>query len=165
MREANRLASQRWLAANRDQGVENGRKWREANREQERERCARYDAANREKRREAIARSREANPDHHRALDKAWREANPAKRRDIWYRWYEGTQNPSPETLAYIDVLLNDPCSYCGGPAEHLEHIEPRSLGGPHDWTNLTASCGPCNRSKGNRLLLLWMARALVGNS
>jgi 5-methylcytosine-specific restriction endonuclease McrA len=148
----------KWRAANPDKVKAKFARWVAAHPEQERERCNRYDATNREKRRHAIAQSRKDNPKHHRALDKAWRAANPAKARDIWYRWYEGTQNPTPETVAYIDVLLNDPCSYCGGPMKDIDHIKARSRGGEHDWTNLTASCRSCNPSKGNRKLLVWLA-------
>lgn len=157
-REACRLSSQRWTEAHPERALQRARDWRERNAEQERERCARYDEAHREERREAMARSRTENPEHHRELTRKWREANPAKARDAWYRWYEGTRNPSPETVAYIDILLNDPCGYCGGSIEHIDHIEPRALGGTHDWTNLTASCGSCNPSKGKRKLLVWLA-------
>jgi hypothetical protein len=148
----------KWRAANPDKVREKFARWVTANREQDRERCNRYDAANRERRRLAIAQARAENPEYHRELRQAWRKANPDKVRDIWYRWHAGSSNPSPETVAYIDVLLSDPCSYCGGSMDHIDHIEPRYLGGTHDWTNLTASCGSCNPSKGKRKLLVWMA-------
>lgn len=105
-----------------------------------------------------MAESRATNPEHHRQIRQQWREANPAKMRDAWYRWREATKDPSPETVDYIDALLRDPCSYCGEPMAHIDHIEPRSRGGAHDWTNLTASCGSCNPSKGRHSLLMWMA-------
>lgn len=47
-------------------------------------------------------------------------------------------------------------CSYCGEqfPFDKLEaeHIIPESRGGEYTWTNLTTSCGPCNRFKRDRL-------------
>ena len=42
-------------------------------------------------------------------------------------------------------------CQYCGGPAESLDHITPRSRGGDHSWENVVACCGACNVRKGAR--------------
>jgi 5-methylcytosine-specific restriction endonuclease McrA len=42
-------------------------------------------------------------------------------------------------------------CQYCGGPAESLDHITPRSRGGDHTWENVVACCRPCNVRKGDR--------------
>ena len=43
-------------------------------------------------------------------------------------------------------------CQYCGT-TSHLtvDHVIPRSRGGPSDWDNIVTSCAPCNRRKGNR--------------
>jgi 5-methylcytosine-specific restriction endonuclease McrA len=43
-------------------------------------------------------------------------------------------------------------CQYCGRPAENLDHVLPRSRGGPHTWENVVACCRPCNARKGDRL-------------
>lgn len=42
-------------------------------------------------------------------------------------------------------------CQYCGGPAESIDHVTPRSRGGDHTWDNVVACCRPCNVRKGNR--------------
>ena len=42
-------------------------------------------------------------------------------------------------------------CQYCGGPAESLDHVTPRSRGGGHTWENVVACCRPCNVKKGDR--------------
>ncbi|MEA1903363.1 MAG: HNH endonuclease [Actinomycetota bacterium] len=42
-------------------------------------------------------------------------------------------------------------CQYCGGPAESLDHVTPRSRGGAHTWENVVACCRPCNVRKGDR--------------
>ncbi|MGH3664334.1 MAG: HNH endonuclease [Micromonosporaceae bacterium] len=42
-------------------------------------------------------------------------------------------------------------CGYCGGPAETIDHVMPRSRGGEHIWENVVAACGRCNQAKGNR--------------
>jgi len=53
-------------------------------------------------------------------------------------------------------VLARDSwtCQYCGSskPGLTVDHVVPRSRGGKSIWENIVASCGPCNRHKGNRL-------------
>ncbi len=44
-------------------------------------------------------------------------------------------------------------CQYCGAPAENIDHVIPRSRGGPHAWDNVVAACRPCNARKEDRLL------------
>jgi 5-methylcytosine-specific restriction endonuclease McrA len=44
-------------------------------------------------------------------------------------------------------------CQYCGAPAENVDHVIPRSRGGPHSWENVVAACRRCNSRKENRLL------------
>lgn len=42
-------------------------------------------------------------------------------------------------------------CQYCGGSAENLDHVLPRSRGGDHTWENIVAACRACNARKGDR--------------
>ena len=51
-------------------------------------------------------------------------------------------------------VFLRDghTCQYCGSPAENIDHVIPRSRGGPHAWDNVVAACRPCNSRKEDRL-------------
>ena len=44
-------------------------------------------------------------------------------------------------------------CQYCGGTAENIDHVIPRSRGGTHTWDNVVAACRPCNARKEDRLL------------
>ena len=46
-------------------------------------------------------------------------------------------------------------CGYCGSSTSKLtlDHVVPRSRGGKSVWENVVASCAPCNRRKGDRLL------------
>jgi 5-methylcytosine-specific restriction endonuclease McrA len=44
-------------------------------------------------------------------------------------------------------------CQYCGSAAENIDHIIPRSKGGPHAWDNVVAACRPCNTRKRDRML------------
>ena len=43
-------------------------------------------------------------------------------------------------------------CQYCGAQAENLDHVIPRSKGGPHTWENVVAACRRCNTRKEDRL-------------
>jgi 5-methylcytosine-specific restriction endonuclease McrA len=42
-------------------------------------------------------------------------------------------------------------CQYCGGHADSIDHVMPRSRGGEHVWENVAASCRPCNLRKRDR--------------
>ncbi len=55
-------------------------------------------------------------------------------------------------------------CAYCGGKAETIDHVVPRSRGGEHSWENCVASCAPCNHRKADKLLseLGWTLRAAL---
>lgn len=44
-------------------------------------------------------------------------------------------------------------CQYCAAPAENIDHVVPRSRGGPHSWDNVVASCRRCNAAKEDYLL------------
>jgi 5-methylcytosine-specific restriction endonuclease McrA len=45
-------------------------------------------------------------------------------------------------------------CQYCGTRGNlTVDHVVPRSKGGPSSWENIVASCAPCNRRKGDTLL------------
>ncbi|MGZ6637860.1 MAG: HNH endonuclease [Solirubrobacteraceae bacterium] len=59
----------------------------------------------------------------------------------------------------WSDTLRRDPCSYCGGRADHVDHIVARADGGEGCWTNYTTACCQCNQAKGSRSLLFWLAR------
>lgn len=57
-------------------------------------------------------------------------------------------------TLSRRAVLIRDGlvCQYCGGRAENVDHVIPKSRGGPHSWDNVVACCKRCNSRKENRL-------------
>ena len=47
----------------------------------------------------------------------------------------------------------NHHCAYCGGSANTIDHVQPRSRGGADSWENLVACCLRCNNKKGDRTL------------
>ena len=51
-------------------------------------------------------------------------------------------------------VFLRDggKCQYCGSTAENIDHVIPKSRGGPHEWENVVAACRRCNSRKEDRM-------------
>lgn len=60
---------------------------------------------------------------------------------------------PAPWTRR--GVLLRDGhrCAFCGGHATSVDHLVPRSRGGPDTYLNTVASCGACNQRKAAKTL------------
>jgi 5-methylcytosine-specific restriction endonuclease McrA len=54
-----------------------------------------------------------------------------------------------------IEQLAQTPCTYCGAPAEHLDHVIPRSRGG----IATVPACAACNLSKGAQTPGEWVAK------
>jgi hypothetical protein len=57
-------------------------------------------------------------------------------------------------------------CHYCGVPLDlsgkwHIEHQQPRALGGGDDPLNLVAACAPCNLTKRDRTALEFVTQSL----
>jgi 5-methylcytosine-specific restriction endonuclease McrA len=57
------------------------------------------------------------------------------------------------------EYMLADPCTYCGGPANQIDHIEPLIRGGTNTADNAARACWPCNREKNTQPLLIFLAR------
>ena len=55
--------------------------------------------------------------------------------------------------LSRRGVFIRDEhtCQYCGVSAENVDHVVPRSRGGPHQWENVVAACRRCNSRKKDR--------------
>jgi 5-methylcytosine-specific restriction endonuclease McrA len=62
-------------------------------------------------------------------------------------------RNRVPLTRAALMRRDNYKCAYCGGRAETIDHVIPRSRSGQHVWENCVASCTICNHRKADRLL------------
>ncbi|MFG1798082.1 HNH endonuclease [Nocardia sp. NPDC049149] len=85
------------------------------------------------------------------------------------YVYIEHTGRVNDESRATLaGVLRRDKhrCGYCAAWARTVDHIRPRSRGGPNTWANLVACCGPCNTAKADRtpeeagMRLLWQPKA-----
>lgn len=72
---------------------------------------------------------------------RAWFAGNRSRRRGVPY---------TPEALEWLESLVDPECTYCGQPADSIDHIVPVSKGGTGDRDNLTPACMTCNRRKGS---------------
>lgn len=52
-------------------------------------------------------------------------------------------------------------CVYCGEPADHRDHVIPRSRGGHAEEGNIVPACHTCNESKSGFTPEEWLARGL----
>jgi len=62
-------------------------------------------------------------------------------------------QRTAPLSRRAVFARDNAACQYCGKAAESIDHVIPRSKGGPHVWENVVACCRRCNTYKSDRLL------------
>src|SRR3954447_17602142 len=67
-------------------------------------------------------------------------------------------KRPRPRArLSRKEVFIRDnyTCQYCGTRTRELtlDHVIPRSKGGPHTWDNLVSACKGCNHRKGGKTL------------
>lgn len=62
-------------------------------------------------------------------------------------------RRPVPPTRRTVLQRDDHRCAYCGGGADTVDHVHPRSRGGRHEWTNVVAACVRCNHRKADRLL------------
>jgi len=88
-----------------------------------------------------------------RVLRSEWREfAEPSV---VRLSRYVRVPHPRRRALNRRAVFLRDDhtCQYCGGAAESIDHVVPRSRGGEHSWENVVAACKRCNSQKRDRLL------------
>lgn len=55
-------------------------------------------------------------------------------------------------------------CPYCTQRVSRLsmDHVVPLAGGGAHDIENVVAACGPCNKSKRDVPLLVWLAQRVA---
>ena len=119
----------------------------------------RYRAGGEDSRRRAREQGRRRSRESVNAASRRWRAANKEKvaamnrHTDAQRRALKVT----PEDAAYVEILRRDPCCYCGEAMRDVDHIEPVARGGEGNWPNLTAACGPCNRSKSSRTLLTFL--------
>jgi 5-methylcytosine-specific restriction endonuclease McrA len=116
-----------------------------------------------------------ANPERHKKAASEYQKANRVARTEYLRAYkndpirivetrrqareqaYARRVGRDPISVEYSAVLRGDPCSYCGGLADAVDHIVPIANGGGNAWGNLTAACGSCNGQKRTRSLLVFL--------
>lgn len=101
--------------------------------------------------------------ERHRLEEEARRNANRIAY-NLYMSQFRKTQKDKrtpvdSETIEYAEILINDICAYCNGPAEAIDHIVPVASRGATHWTNLTPACKRCNTQKNKHSLLKFMLR------
>lgn len=112
------------------------------------------------------------------AHGRRWVRANPERRRAIVHRYHvthreygrlkasarrakiRGLQvAPLSETdIAARVAVYGGLCAYCRlRPYEHLDHVKPIRLNGPHILANLRPACALCNKKKGGMPAMRWL--------
>lgn len=138
-REKIRGYQKRYYKENSEKVRKRNKCYREENYEEVREREKRYREENRREVLEGKKRYREENSEKLRGMDR--------RRRELQHH----AMRSAPYAEEYVALIAKDPCSYCGGEREHIDHIIPLSKGGTGDWDNLAPACARCNLSKGTK--------------
>ena len=68
----------------------------------------------------------------------------------LWGNDYQQGNLYNKNLKEFIFSKTKGRCSYCGGKAEEIDHIVPRSNGGTNSSYNLTPACRSCNEKKSN---------------
>jgi 5-methylcytosine-specific restriction endonuclease McrA len=157
-REKRAEYNRRYRAANREKHAENVRRWRQANPEKDAAIARRYREANRDRSAERTRRYYEANREERLEYNRRYREANREKaaKKSVEYARQRRARKAAVLNIPFTTGQLAQRMSYwgnqcwmCGGPFEHVDHVIPLALGGPHVLANLRPACASCNTSKG----------------
>jgi 5-methylcytosine-specific restriction endonuclease McrA len=87
-----------------------------------------------------------------------WEQKNSHKSREYRVRKKSVKSKVVTGLVTDNDIrrLLRLPCLYCGGTAEHVDHVFPLSRGGAHTLGNLAPACLKCNLSKSTKTIMEW---------
>ena len=161
-----RVSAAAWHKANPERKRASATAWRKANAERCKATNAAWREANIERCKASAAAWYKANPntERRRAKHTAWCKANPAAanaqtaRRDARKRNAPGRGVSAAQWKNCLAESLGL-CAYCNERRPlTMDHIEPLAKGGAHDVDNIAAVCGPCNSSKRDTPLLVWLA-------
>ena len=150
---------QKWAEANPEKVIEAERSRLEQAIERKRQQQQRWRKENPDKAREIQRKYRESHPEIYREASKKYIQANPEVKRAAEAKRKAKKRNNSRFRISTKELkeLYAGPCSYCGAVGEMtLDHVVPISRGGVHGVSNLVPACGPCNFSKGQKLLIEW---------
>lgn len=147
--ECKRQRSREWGNANKEKRRANFQRWCDTHPGKHKEYGAAWREAHREYLREEARKSRENHPER-------VREASRRRRARIRGN---GVESFSAGEWAAVVTKYGGLCAYCGDrPWEHMDHVVPIALGGPHSISNVVPACAFCNRSKGANV---WTPRSV----
>jgi 5-methylcytosine-specific restriction endonuclease McrA len=161
-------------------------KWQKEHLENTRRAASKYYYKNREKLIEKNREWKKANPERIRIYAKVWRNINLEQTKQVHIKWRkahpEKTRLYNRNRKARIRGATGDGwsaeqelqliedynycCAYCGKKQDTLtmDHIIPIVGGGKHEIENIVPACMPCNSSKNDTPLLVWMYYKLIHN-
>jgi 5-methylcytosine-specific restriction endonuclease McrA len=93
------------------------------------------------------------------AITARWRVENRERVQAYKRAAYRRAEAADDETRSYVEIIRRDPCAYCGGLADTVDHIVPISAGGRNHWSNLAPACRSCNSGKKDHSLLVALLR------
>lgn len=105
------------------------------------------------------------NKERYRERSKQWAKNNPTYSQAAAHQSSVKKKYPeifaesnitTPELKVWLDYNRDTPCSYCGLPGTHIDHILPLARGGKHQWENICLACKTCNLMKTDHTLEEW---------
>jgi 5-methylcytosine-specific restriction endonuclease McrA len=152
-RKRRRESMKRWRDRNLEEALARCQAWKTTNVEQNRANARRWAVENNEQYRERIRLWQAENPERTKAAMKSRTQRRRARKADATVETF--TQDDL--VIYWITHGINPrQCFYCAAPYEHTDHVVPLFRGGNHERSNLVPACGPCNDSKGYKLLSEW---------
>lgn len=155
--------------------------WQRNNPEKRKARDDAWYAKNKERKAATDAKRLPAYRERRREIDRSrYAGMTEGQRRERWNNWYRANKEywnhyrrarsvirrsqgadwqQFPDSLEYVLIISNDPCTYCGAPTQSVDHVVPVARGGSGEWTNLAPACLSCNSSKCDEPLLTFLLR------
>ena len=167
-REERRIVMLAYYAAHREAALIYARNYRVAHREEIRITKAAHYIIHREEILAAHVANNAAHPEKAHVRVREWRTAHPiaARTKRARHRALKLSAPGVPYTATEFRALCDESswqCSYCPTILDVItiqaDHVIPLSRGGSNGIENIAVSCGPCNSSKNNTPLDVWLKR------
>lgn len=107
--------------------------------------------------RRSDAKMRELKPEAYKARQSRYRATHGGRVRAAARQAQRCGATTCASTVDYIDMILRDPCVFCGAASGSVDHIVPVAKNGTSECNNLAPACLSCNASKRDKSLLEFM--------
>jgi 5-methylcytosine-specific restriction endonuclease McrA len=157
-KDCNNEASKGYRESNHEKVLELTKLWKQANSAKVADSRKRWKSENPISVSKSASRYYRKNTAKFLALHQKWKIANPEKVVMSKAAYRSRKRNAKTFIVIYKDLwhLKHDPCFYCGGKPEQIDHIIPLSRGGDHSIGNLLPACKKCNTSKNDKTIMEW---------